>query len=128
MRSILFGAALSTCFGTAVAYADDLSGTWTGNTTCNGQYLEPQPWPLTINVTRAGIGGRYTLTVSSPNSSGDGTIESNVVIFKESIGPLGLNHATGTGTVVGNRMGGLYRQGGTARPCTWNASRRTSRD
>lgn len=125
MRSLRFATALATCLGSAAACADDLSGTWRGNFTCNGQYWEPQPWPLTMKISRAGGADRYVLEVSSPNSSGQGTIEANVVIFKMSSWLFGLNQATGTGTVVGTRMGGLYRQEAAARPCSWNAARST---
>jgi hypothetical protein len=124
VRPMPFAVALAVCLDASLGWAEDLSGTWIGNVTCNGQYLEPQPWPLTLNVTSSG--GRYTLTASTPNSSGEGTIEFNVVIFKQT-GLFGLNQSTFTGTVAGNRMDGLYRQSTTARPCTWSVIRDRSK-
>jgi hypothetical protein len=116
IRSIC-GAALIAALLCSTALAQNLSGTWKGNVTCNGQYVEPQPWPLTIVVT--GSNGHYTLTANTPNSAGAGTINGNKVEFTESI--MGLNTAHNIGTVVGNRMSGTYVQGGSG-PCTWFAT------
>ncbi len=102
--------------GLSSSFAQNLAGTWIGNVTCRGQYVEPQPWPLTVNV--AGTNGNYTVTAATPNAAGAGVIIGNRVTFTLQIF---FNTAHFTGTVVGNRMSGSYVQGGAAAPCSWFA-------
>jgi len=97
------------------AHADNMTGAWVGNVTCRGQYIEPQPWPLTVNV--VGANGNYTVAAATPNSAGGGTISGNRVTFTMQVF---LNTAHFTGTIVGNRMSGRYVQGGSG-PCDWFA-------
>jgi hypothetical protein len=83
-----------------------------GNVTCRGQYAEPQPWPLTVNV--AGP----VVTAIVPNGTGTGTISGNSVTFTLH---TFLNAAHFTGSINGDTMSGTYMQGGTAAPCDWFA-------
>lgn len=95
------------------AQAGEYDGAWVGNVTCNGQYVEPQPWPLTVVVT----GG--VVAASTPNGSGTGVIAGSRVTF--TLATIG-NAAHFTGTVHGRRMSGSYVQMGSG-PCTWFANR-----
>jgi len=103
-------------FGPSSSFAQNLSGAWVGNVTCRGQYVEPQPWPLTVTV--AGANGNYTVAAATPNAAGAGVITGNRVTFTLQIF---FNTAHFTGTIVGNRMSGSYVQGGAAAPCSWFA-------
>jgi hypothetical protein len=98
----------------------ELAGTWVGNVTCGGQYIEPQPWPLTVNV--IGANGHYTVTASTPNAAGTGTINGSSVSFTLQ---MLMNAAHFSGRIVGNRMSGTYVQGGSG-PCSWFASSPTA--
>jgi hypothetical protein len=113
MRRLMLIALLAQLSANPLA-AQGLDGTWVGNVTCNNQYWEPQPWPLTINIT-----GR-TLTLTTPNTSGTGTITGKFVSWKMS---NLLNVVHGSGTVSGNRMSGTYIQPLTGAPCSWVATR-----
>jgi hypothetical protein len=99
-------------------FAADLSGTWIGNVTCRGQYVEPQPWPLTVNV--IGSQGYYTVTASVPNGSGTGTISGTSITFTIATF-LNAAHFTGTIDLNAHAMTGTYVQGMAAAPCSWFA-------
>ncbi len=95
------------------ADARDLSGVWVGNVTCRGQYIEPQPWPLTVTVAGNAV------AASTPNAAGAGVVSGSTVTFTLT---MLMNAAHFTGTVSGNTMRGTYVQGGSG-PCSWFASR-----
>lgn len=114
--AVIAASLIGSLLGLSSSLAQNLSGTWVGNVTCRGQYVEPQPWPLTVNV--AGTNGNYTVTAATPNAAGAGVITGNRVTFTLQIL---FNTAQFTGTVVGNRMSGSYVQGGAAAPCSWFA-------
>jgi hypothetical protein len=88
-------------------------GTYVGNVTCNGQYVEPQPWPLTVVVT----GG--VVAASTPNAAGAGAIAGNHVTF--TLATFG-NAAHFNGTLHGRKMSGHYVQMGSG-PCIWFATK-----
>lgn len=98
--------------------AASYDGVWVGNVTCNGQYIEPQPWPLTVTVTGGAI------AASTPNASGAGVIAGNRVTF--TLATIG-NAAHFTGTVHGRTMSGTYVQMGSG-PCTWSVTRGAGTD
>src|SRR2546428_4416387 len=96
IQSVSAAALIVTSAG--VSNAQNLAGTWTGSVTCNGQYIEPQPWPLTLNVTGSAA-GQYTIAAHTPNGAGTGTINGTSVSF--TLATL-LNTARFNGIIVGN--------------------------